>query len=51
MRMLVTGEQRQALDRLMPLVYDELRRIARRELGAADRTRLLSPPRLFTRHT
>ncbi|HEX6050229.1 MAG TPA: ECF-type sigma factor [Gemmatimonadaceae bacterium] len=28
-----TGENGQALDRLMPLVYDELRRIAHRELG------------------
>ena len=30
-----TGGDRQALDRLMPLVYDELRRIAHRELGRA----------------
>lgn len=28
-----TGGDRQALDRLMPLVYDDLRRIARRELA------------------
>ncbi|MDF2771886.1 MAG: hypothetical protein K0S86_1380 [Geminicoccaceae bacterium] len=35
-----TGGDRQALDRLMPLVYDELRRIAHRELRRArpDRT-------------
>ena len=30
-----TGGDRQALDRLMPLVYDELRRIAHRELRRA----------------
>jgi RNA polymerase sigma factor (TIGR02999 family) len=30
-----TSGDRQALDRLMPIVYDELRRIAHRELGRA----------------
>ena len=30
-----TGGDREALDRLMPLVYEELRRIAHRELGRA----------------
>jgi RNA polymerase sigma factor (TIGR02999 family) len=35
-----TGGDRQAIDRLMPLVYDELRRIAHRELrrGRPDQT-------------
>ena len=35
-----TGGDRQALDRLMPIVYDELRRIAHRELrrGRPDQT-------------
>lgn len=30
------GGQRQALDRLMPVIYDELRTIAHRHLGRAD---------------
>ena len=36
------GGDREALDRLMPLVYDELRRIAHRELGRAGPNQTLA---------
>jgi RNA polymerase sigma factor (TIGR02999 family) len=37
-----TSGDRQALDRLMPIVYDELRRIAHRELGRAGPNQTLA---------
>ena len=45
------GGDRDALDRLLPLVYDELRRIAHRQLGASAATTRSAPPSSSTRRT